>query len=183
MITFFSKHVARGYASVVTLGFILSVFLGVLAGVGAVTFRYAEGLSYFSTDPKACVNCHIMGPQYDSWQKASHHTVATCVDCHLPHDFFGKYIAKAENGWNHSKGFTLQDFPEPIMITPKNARILQANCLDCHQDMVHDLVAGVTTDLDAVSCVHCHKSVGHGEAVGLGGPDRGPLEGMKHVGQ
>ena len=80
------------------------------------TFHYAEGLSYFSPDPKACVNCHIMQPQYDGWQKASHHNVAKCIDCHLPHDFIGKYYTKAENGFWHSKGFTLQDFPEPIQM-------------------------------------------------------------------
>src|SRR5690606_24278392 len=90
------------------------VALGVFAGVGLVTFDHAEGLSYFSTDPAACANCHIMQPQYDSWQNSSHHTVATCVDCHLPHDFIGKYRAKAENGYHHSVGFTFQNFHEPI---------------------------------------------------------------------
>ena len=29
-----------------------------------------------------------------------------------------------------------------------------------------------TTDPNAVACVHCHRSVGHGEKVGLGGPER-----------
>jgi cytochrome c nitrite reductase small subunit len=141
---------------------------GVLIGIGTTTFNYAEGLSYLSTDPAACANCHIMRPQYDAWQKASHHTAATCVDCHLPATFVAKYIAKAENGWNHSKAFTLQDFPEPIMITPKNADILQANCLRCHANLVHDQ-AIVWTE-GAPRCVHCHVSVGHGEPVGLGGP-------------
>lgn len=79
----------------------LAALVGAALGVGGTTFRYAEGLSYLSTDPAACANCHIMQPQYDSWQKASHHTVATCVDCHLPHDFIGKYYAKAENGYHH----------------------------------------------------------------------------------
>src|SRR4051794_1366424 len=95
--------------------------LGLLLGLGTFTFNYAEGLSYFSTEPKACVNCHIMNEQYDSWQKASHHHTARCVDCHLPHELVPKYLAKAENGYWHSKGFTLQDFHEPIMIKPKNS--------------------------------------------------------------
>lgn len=141
---------------------ILAVLVGATLGVGLFTFGYAEGLSYFSTDPKACVNCHIMRDEYDSWTKASHHAVAKCIDCHLPHDVIPKYIAKAENGWNHSKGFTLQDFHEPIMIKPRNSYILQENCLACHQDMVHQMVAGSTTDQNAVTCVHCHMSVGHG---------------------
>ena len=141
---------------------IIAVLVGATLGVGLFTFGYAEGLSYFSTDPKACANCHIMNDEYDSWTKASHHAVAKCIDCHLPHDLVPKYIAKAENGWNHSKAFTLQDFHEPIMIKPRNSYILQENCLACHEDMVHQMVAGSTTDKNAVTCVHCHMTVGHG---------------------
>jgi cytochrome c nitrite reductase small subunit len=133
-----------------------------MVGLGAFTFNYAEGLSYFSTDPKACANCHVMNEQYDSWQKASHHGVAKCVDCHLPHEFIPKYLAKASNGYHHSKGFTLMDFHDPIMIKPPNARILQNNCLKCHGDFVHDIVRGSVTDLTSVQCVHCHVNVGHG---------------------
>ncbi len=151
---------------------VLAAALGVLVGLAGFTFRYAEGLSYFSTDPKACVNCHIMRRQYDGWQKASHHAAATCVDCHLPLGFVAKYLAKARNGWHHSKGFTFQDFEEPIRIKPGNGANLQENCLRCHEAMVHDLVAGARTDRDAVDCVHCHATVGHGERAGLGGPLR-----------
>ena len=149
-----------------------AVALGILLGVGGFTFRYAEGLSYFSTDPRACANCHIMRSQYDAWQKASHHTAATCVECHLPHDFIAKYIAKADNGWRHSKGFTMQDFHEPIRLTRRSSEILQENCLRCHEATVHLLVAGARTDRDAVPCVKCHVTVGHGERAGLGGPRR-----------
>ena len=85
----------RGLAGSTKLLLVLAVLLGILAGVGGYTFVYAEGLSYMSSDPKVCANCHIMQPQYDSWQKSSHHAVAGCVDCHLPHDFVGKYVAKA----------------------------------------------------------------------------------------
>ena len=153
---------------------ILAVLLGLLVGTGAFTFKYAEGLSYFSTDPKACVNCHIMTPQYDSWQKSSHHAVAGCVDCHLPHTFIAKYIAKAENGYHHSKAFTTQDFHEPIMIKGKNSKILQHNCVDCHQDMVHELFKRDESNANTVGCIHCHASVGHGELpTGIGGADRG----------
>ena len=154
----------------------IAILLGVLGGVGAITFQYAEGFSYFSSDPGACVNCHIMQPQFDSWQKASHDAVATCVDCHLPPSGLAKWLAKADNGYRHSRGFTLQNFHEPIMITETNSRILQDNCLSCHGDLVHDIVAGSTSDPDAIRCVHCHRSVGHGQPAGLGGPDRGRTE-------
>jgi len=148
--------------------FVLAALLGVLLGVGGFTFLYAEGLSYMSDDPKVCVNCHIMQPQYDSWQKASHHGVASCVACLLPHSFIRKYLAKAENGFHHSKAFTFQDFHEPIMITAKSSRILQDNCLNCHGSLVHEQVARTEHGNGEGQCVHCHRSVGHGATTGLG---------------
>jgi cytochrome c nitrite reductase small subunit len=150
------------------LGLALAVLMGVCIGLGTYTFGYAKGMSYFSTDPQACANCHIMQPQLNSWQAASHHASAACVDCHLPHDLVPKYMAKADNGWRHSWGFTFQDFHEPIQITPGNSQILQDNCLRCHGEFVHPLVAGATTARDAVKCVHCHADVGHGPRTGLG---------------
>jgi len=148
------------------------IALGVAAGVGAFTFRYAKGLSYFSTDPAACVNCHIMNSQYDSWQKSSHHGVAVCIDCHLPHSFVDKYIAKAENGYRHSKEFTAQTFHEPIMVQARGREILQENCVACHVDLTHAIASGARGDIDALRCVRCHSGVGHGERAGLGGPLR-----------
>lgn len=136
-------------------------------GQGVYTFLFAKGFSYFSHDPRACVNCHIMQPQFDAWQKASHHTSAACVDCHLPHALIPKLIAKSDNGYRHSKGFTFQNFHEPIMMTPGNRRILNDNCLRCHQGMVHDL-APANGESKAVLCVHCHRNVGHGETTGMG---------------
>ena len=157
----------RGLAGSTYLLVLAAVLIGLVAGIGGYTLVYAEGLSYMSSDPKVCVNCHIMQPQYDSWQKSSHHAVAGCVDCHLPHDFIGKYVAKAVNGYHHSKAFTLQDFDEPIAIKPGNSRILQENCLACHAALVHQAVSE-TGRGDEIRCVHCHQSVGHGERAGLG---------------
>lgn len=149
---------------------ILGLVTGMGAGVGAYTFRYAEGLSYLSSDPKACVNCHIMRPEYDGWQKSSHHAVAVCVDCHLPAQLPDKLIAKAENGYRHSKEFTAQTFAEPIEIQARGRDILQANCVRCHADLVAAMNAGDPEGPEHVPCVHCHANVGHGDRAGLGGP-------------
>jgi cytochrome c nitrite reductase small subunit len=141
---------------------LLMVILGAAWGLGLFTFNYAEGFSYFSSDPKACINCHIMNDNYNSWTKSSHHAAATCVQCHLPSEMPGKLIAKAINGYYHSTGFTLMNFKEPIMIKESNKKILQQNCLNCHGAVVHDLVKSATTDHDAIDCIHCHVGVGHG---------------------
>jgi cytochrome c nitrite reductase small subunit len=141
---------------------ILCVLIGAAAGTGAYTVRYAEGFSYLSDDPKACVNCHVMRDPYDGWQKASHHAVATCNDCHVPHRFVPKYLVKAEDGFWHSKGFTLQDFPEPIRLRPASRKILNRNCIECHRDLVNDILGHAPAGNENPGCVHCHASVGHG---------------------
>lgn len=164
---------------------LLAVACGIAAGIGAYTFSYAKGLSYFGTDPRACVNCHIMEPEYAGWQKSSHHTVARCVDCHLPAAFIPKYLAKTENGYRHGKLFTTQTFEEPITVKAAGLQILQDNCENCHAALVEGILgAGHSTagaahggsgrgDLSRgeLSCLHCHWTVGHGERAGLGGPE------------
>jgi cytochrome c nitrite reductase small subunit len=151
---------------------LLAVLVGILAGIGGHTFRYARGFSYMLDDPTVCINCHIMNDQFASWLNSSHQGVATCNDCHVPVGFPHNYIAKAINGYHHSVGFTFQParpddpdrepfFNEPIMIKERNLRILLNNCLRCHGDFVHDVLpAGAV--VAELRCVECHRSVGHG---------------------
>jgi cytochrome c nitrite reductase small subunit len=147
----------------------LAIVIGVIAGTAGYTFVYAQGLSYMSSDPKVCANCHVMRAEYDSWQKSSHHHVAVCNDCHLPRDVVRQYVAKALNGFNHSKAYTLQNFEEPIAIKSFNAQIVQENCLACHRPLVQDAVMA-RGPAEEASCVHCHAGAGHGERAGVGGP-------------
>ena len=146
-----------------TIAFILC--LGVLAGIGSFTFGYGNGASYLSNDPKSCVNCHAMQEHMDSWQQSSHHHVAVCNDCHLPHDFVGKWVTKADNGFFHSLAFTLGNYKDPIQIKPRNQAVTQSTCISCHKDFVHSLLPlqGETkpNESEMLSCVHCHSDVGH----------------------
>ena len=141
---------------------LLAVLVGIPAGVGAFTFGYAKGFSYLSTDPRACVNCHIMKEQFDAWQKSGHRHVATCVDCHLPQTGLAKWIAKADEGFRHSSAFTLQNFKEPIEVTPGGREIILENCLRCHADLVESMhLSGSASDRE-IDCFHCHSTAGHG---------------------
>jgi cytochrome c nitrite reductase small subunit len=153
---------AKARARALSLPVVAAVVAGLAGGLGAFTVHYGQGLSYFSTDPRACANCHIMNDEYASWAKGPHHGGARCVDCHLAHETAAKLLAKASNGYHHSKGFTLQDFHEPILIKPRNAEILQGNCVRCHGDFVHDTLVRAARAGDEVRCVHCHRRVGHG---------------------
>ncbi|MBL8125960.1 MAG: cytochrome c nitrite reductase small subunit [Pyrinomonadaceae bacterium] len=141
---------------------ILGIGIGLAAGIGVYTFWYAKGASYFSNNPQSCANCHVMNEQYDGWTKSSHKAVATCNDCHSPHDFFGKYYTKASNGFWHSYYFTTNTFHEPIQITERNRQVTEASCRYCHQQMVESItVSGQREHYEQVSCLQCHRSVGH----------------------
>jgi len=141
---------------------VLGIAIGLATGVGLYTFVYAKGYSYMSNNPATCANCHIMQEQYDGWQKSSHHTVATCNDCHTPHNFFGKYYTKASNGFWHSYYFTLGGFHEPIQIKGHNLKVTEESCRNCHQTMVESItVSHNKEEIEEMSCVRCHRNVGH----------------------
>jgi cytochrome c nitrite reductase small subunit len=131
-----------------------------LAGFGGFTFQYAQGHSYLSDDPAACVNCHVMREQFESWSHSSHRNWATCNDCHTPKGFVDKYFTKALNGWNHSVKFTTMNFPEPIRINERNRGIAMTRCMTCHETAV--LHMGVLDQEPAEArCVECHGNPGH----------------------
>jgi cytochrome c nitrite reductase small subunit len=146
--------------SAMVAGVVFGVMAGLAAGIGGYTFIYAKGISYMTNDPRACDNCHIMNEQYNAWQASSHHTVAVCNDCHTPHALIPKYITKGLNGYHHSLAFTTGRFHEPIQITKRNAKITEAACRRCHGDIVQQIDRG-RHGAAGLSCIRCHRSVGH----------------------
>ncbi len=142
--------------------FALSMLGGGIFGLGGFTFNYAAGFSYISDDPSACNNCHVMRDQYDGWNRAPHHAVAVCNDCHTPHDsLVAKYAVKAINGFNHSKAFTLNDIPDTIRITSFNRQVAEENCIACHGEMVSFIAH--RDSQKPTDCLSCHAGVGHGQ--------------------
>jgi cytochrome c nitrite reductase small subunit len=103
-----------------------------------------------------------MREHFDSWQKGSHHGVAICNDCHLPQAFPDKYVIKFENGWSHSRKFTMQNFDEPIRVRPHNREVIQRNCLRCHEQLISESVGSFIHADEHQNCVRCHREVGHG---------------------
>jgi cytochrome c nitrite reductase small subunit len=139
---------------------VTGILLGAAAGIGFYTFAYARGASYLTDNPQACANCHIMQDHYDAWLKSSHRNVAVCNDCHTPHEFVGKYLTKARNGYHHSFAFTTGWFHEPIQITPKNRAVTEAACRSCHQEIVQ-MIDAHREPQGPLSCIKCHSTVGH----------------------
>ena len=144
------------------LTLVLALFLGALLGVGGYAFIYARGYSYLLNDPAACVNCHVMRGQYDAWIKSSHHSAATCNDCHTPHNLAGKYAVKAMNGFFHSFYFTTNRYPDTIEITAFDRDVAEGACRRCHASITQAIDAdNVHGEARGVRCTRCHASVGH----------------------
>lgn len=143
---------------------LLLLFTGMAGGVfglGSFTFLFARGYSYLSDDPRACANCHVMQEVFDGWNHGSHKAVATCNDCHTPHDPLGHYAIKALDGWKHSEAFTTGDYPETIRITDFDRGIAQENCLRCHGEMT--ALISHRQAQEPTDCLRCHADVGHGK--------------------
>ncbi len=138
---------------------LILIFLGIPLGIGSYTFYYAKGYSYLLNDPKACINCHVMNDNYQTWIQSSHKNVATCNDCHAPVNFIGKWGSKGINGFLHSFAFTTGKYPDPIRIKNFNKQIVKNQCIYCHQNIFYQS----EHQLRGFNCVNCHHSVGHGK--------------------
>ena len=112
---------------------------GVIMGLFFFLFYISKAHSYLSDDPETCMNCHIMAPQYTTWNHSSHRETATCVDCHVPHNnIFNKYYFKAKDGLRHATIFTLRREPQVIFIREEGRKVVQNNCIRCHEYLITD---------------------------------------------
>jgi cytochrome c nitrite reductase small subunit len=137
----------------------LAVLVGSALGAGATTFTYADGFSYFSKDAASCANCHLMHAYVDTHAKSSHAHVADCISCHMPSALLSGLIAKADNGARHAFAFTFGTFDDPLRIIPRNARILERACRECHTVVAESMLTH--TNGESARCVQCHADVGH----------------------
>ncbi|PAF49733.1 cytochrome c nitrite reductase small subunit [Helicobacter sp. 13S00401-1] len=145
---------------------IVGIALVVVILQGSYTFYNAKGFSYLSSDSKACNNCHVMNDVYSDWLKSPHAKHAKCIDCHLPHDFVGKWMAKAKSGVGHAYEFTFNDNLPPNLSASENTKkVVQANCIACHMpyasNAVNPTLKNHPNNGDALNCVSCHAGMGH----------------------
>lgn len=151
----------------------VGLFCGILAGVGIYIYYISNASAYLSNDPETCINCHVMIPQYSTWRKSSHVRVATCVDCHVPHDsIIRKYEFKMKDGMRHATVFTLHAEPQVIRIKEDGKKVVQENCIRCHSMMLEDVsIHKVTYEGwkkgEGKLCWECHRDVPHGTVNNL----------------
>jgi cytochrome c nitrite reductase small subunit len=147
--------------------------LGVLCGIGLLVLRLSNAFSYLSDEPRTCVNCHVMAPQYATWQHSSHTRVATCTDCHVPHDNVArKYAFKAADGLRHAYVFTFRLEPQVIEIGDAGKGAVQENCIRCHLPLLQRVAIRTVSPEGARHgeghlCWDCHRETPHGRVNSL----------------
>ena len=149
------------------------VSLGIFFGLGFYVLYLSKAASYLSDAPETCVNCHVIAPQYATWGHSSHREVATCNDCHVPHNnVFNKYFFKAKDGLRHASMFALRMEPEVIFILDEGKEVVHNNCVRCHSQQLTDpkLAAKVPNHAHNTQdrvCWECHREVPHGRVNSL----------------
>lgn len=151
----------------------VTILNGVLVGLFLYLLNISNAVSYLSDEPETCINCHVMNPQYATWNHSSHREVATCNDCHVPHNnALNKYYFKAKDGLRHASVFTMRGEPQVIFIKEEGKHVVRQNCIRCHSKLVTDNTGIVRFDQSRHfrlerSCVECHRETPHGRVNSL----------------
>lgn len=149
------------------------IISGVVAGLLLHLANISRVTSYLSDDPSTCMNCHIMAPQYATWQHSSHREKTNCNDCHVPHNnVANKYFFKAKDGMRHATIFTLRAEPQVIFIKEAGKEVVQDNCIRCHSDLLADEKINTRTLVyqhhrNERPCWECHRETPHGRVNSL----------------
>lgn len=144
-------------------------FTIIAAGLSLVVLVSVIGMTYATSVPKFCALCHIMKPEYATWQASSHSQVS-CTACHvdpgLKSALEHKVVATKELYLYVTKKYEL-----PIQMTED---LPDSRCLKCHS--LKRKVSS-STDLNIphkrhydnkVPCIKCHQGVAHGKVASSG---------------
>jgi cytochrome c nitrite reductase small subunit len=144
------------------------LLLGIFTGLCLFAFKISKAPSYLLDDPKTCVNCHIMAPQYATWSHSAHREVTTCNDCHVPHNnYLNKYYFKAKDGLRHATIFTLRAEPQVIFIKDAGKEVVHKNCVRCHSNLLGIPQMSLYNpefnhSRTERKCWECHRETPHG---------------------
>jgi cytochrome c nitrite reductase small subunit len=153
--------------------YVAAVSVMVAVGLFGYVVKASNMVSYISSDPKVCINCHVMNTHYATWQHNSHRQKASCVQCHLPqHSLVAKMLAKSRDGFKHSVAMTFHTYEHNIRASDSALNRIQANCIGCHREAVSQMMSN--SELYQVSegsggrrCWSCHREVPHGVNASL----------------
>ena len=142
-----AKHTHRKPFRYIYLALFLVIIASPLMTLGASAPSNEERSQF-------CVSCHTMEAEYEAWMHSPHRR-KMCVDCHLPNENrFIYYIWKSIDGLKDVVVFYSGRVPERIKISAHGERVLQANCVRCHETTV------MLIDTKR-KCWDCHRRVTH----------------------
>ncbi len=153
--------------------FYVNLLIAFFTGILIYALYVSNAVSYLSDEPETCVNCHVMRSEFATWQHSSHREVATCNDCHVPHNnVVNKYFFKAKDGLRHATIFTLRTEPQVIKMHAAGQKVVQTNCQNCHQRLnstvgLNNVTLEDKMHGDGKLCWDCHREVPHGRVKGL----------------
>jgi cytochrome c nitrite reductase small subunit len=102
-----------------------------------------------------CKSCHVMEAEYEAWMHSGAHRRKVCVDCHLPNENKSvHYIWKSIDGLKDVIVFHSGRVPDQIKISTHGEKVLQANCIRCHETTV------MMIDTKR-KCWDCHRNITH----------------------
>lgn len=129
--------------------------LGVFGTVALLFLLFGPPKLARSDESDFCAKCHVMGPAYEAWIHMGAHRRKKCVDCHLPNENTGiHYVWKAIDGLKDVAIFYSGMVPERIELTSHGKKVVQANCIRCHETTVEFINHERT-------CWECHRRLMH----------------------
>lgn len=164
---------------------LLMIILGFGLFIGIISTFGGHAIIKATSDDKFCSSCHSwMDPMVEAYKTDSHGGInakgvkATCVACHLPHDSLANYIiTKGVNGIVEVTSTLTKDVEEMDWQKHREKResfVYDSGCMSCHtsiettinqSEVAKGMHAKYTkyknAEKDPLSCVTCHKNVGH----------------------
>ncbi|QIZ76023.1 NapC/NirT family cytochrome c [Ferrimonas lipolytica] len=166
----------------IPLGGFIALIVGALLWIG-----FETSLEVTSTD-KFCTSCHNSPSQFVAaeMQHLPHRNnasgvIATCHDCHIPHEFFPKLWVKATSAATHVTHHLMGEITTKEEFESNRLRMAEKvwahleqsdshECRSCHKveemnvakqsetaAQYHD----VLKDEDGPTCISCHKGIAH----------------------
>jgi len=176
------RRPTRWFLLGIPAGGALALVLGILGTSGFLTVLGATNTQEF------CISCHEMEANvYQEYKQTIHYqnpagVQATCPDCHVPHEFISKMIAKTRASFTDVPAHLMGKIDTPEKFEQHRAELAErvwarmkgndsANCRSCHS---YEAMALKDQDRYARrkhspeylektgrTCIDCHKGIAH----------------------
>jgi len=124
--------------------------------IGAAFIGVANAMLHATGTPTFCGTCHSMEYEAKTFAMSSHRD-QDCVECHLPHDNSAIYlIEKGRTGMVDMYHEVLRDYPNRIELSEDSRKMVNKNCLRCHEKTMSYV------DSRNDNCLKCHSRIAHG---------------------